>query len=104
MDESLDDECVHGGDAARLVVFGAENRSRADALERHRRTDGDRPQPMRVENDCLAILRRRQERRVLLADELARLVALAGRDSDVGAGEESAEAAAFERRLNDPET
>jgi len=64
---------------------------------------GDGAEAMRFEDERLPCFGRRENRRVLLPRELARLIPFTRRDADIGAGQQSAKATALESRLHDPE-
>src|SRR5437762_14060328 len=90
--------------ATGFVIFGAEDHAGAHAFELNRSTDSHRPDSARFENVRPSRFRRREDRRILLTFELARRIAFSRSDSDVRAGKDSAQSAAFESRLDDPET
>src|SRR5437870_8976655 len=56
--ETVDDEDVHRGRATLRVVLGTEDAADADALELHRRAEGDRSRARTFEDELAAGLRR----------------------------------------------
>ena len=102
--EALDDERVNRGEAPFLVEFGAEDHAGADAVELHGGADCHRIESGGLQNHGLPRFRRCEDRCVLLSFEIAHLIAFARRDADVSAAEDSAQSAAFEAGLDDPES